>query len=143
MKTSVLAVIATLSLLNACATSPVTLNEAKQVPTNQIYKEFETPRNEKAEVTFVRDIGLTGSAIAIHLYIDAEKVASLYQGEKVSFVLEPGEHIFGVIPTNVFNTHALSTIDQDLKPNRKYVYRILTDGNSLKTTVQRMSSSAE
>lgn len=95
------------------------------------------PRNGNAQATFVRDVGFTGSGVSDHLFIDGAKAASLNPGEKVEFVLPPGEHIFGVVPTDPFGTHSLNTIDQELKAGKVYFYRIQTDGNSFRTVLQR------
>lgn len=132
-----------LCLATGCATSAISQKEAKFAPAEQIFLNSQLPSLGNAQVIFVRDIGFLGSGVYQNLFIDGQKAASLNPGEKVQFVLPPGEHIFGVIPTDPFGTHALNTIDQDLKPNKQYFYRIQTDGNSFRSVVQRFFPTAE
>lgn len=124
-------------IVAGCATSPISTRESISIPAERVFRTEQLPLEGNVKVIFVRDVGLLGVAVYQHLYIDGSKAASLNSGEKVEFILPPGEHIFGAIPTDPFGTHALNTIDQDLKPGRQYFYRIQTDGNSFRTVVQR------
>ncbi len=124
-------------LLAGCATSPISSGSARDVPPERIFLIEKLAEEGNSRAIFIRDVGLTGSGVHQHLFIDGKKVASLDTGEKIEFILIPGEHIFGVIPTDLFGYHALNTIDQDLKPGKKYFYRLVTDGNSMRTFIQR------
>ena len=126
-----------LILLSGCATSAIPINDAVDVQTDRIFLNNQLNVEGNAVAVFVRDVGFMGCAVYEHLFIDGKKAASLNPGEKVEFMLPPGEHIFGVIPTDPFGTHALNSIDQDLKPDKRYFYRIYADGNSMRTEVQR------
>lgn len=128
---------ALLFILTGCATSPMPIKEAQSVPGERIFRTENELVDGNAQALFVRDVGFTGAGVYHHLFIDGTKAASLNPGEKVEFFLRPGEHVFGVIPTDPFGTHALNTIDQDLKAGKKYYYRIQTDGNSFRTVIQR------
>lgn len=128
---------AVLLTLSGCATAPIAIKEATVVPAERIFLSEKVSLLENARAVFLRDVGFTGSGVYHHLFIDGKKAASLDPGEKVEFVLPPGEHIFGVIPTDPFGVHQLNTIDQELKPGRNYFYRIQTDGNSFRTVIQR------
>lgn len=132
-----------LLVLSGCATSVIANKDAKPVPADRIFLNGALPVEGNARTLFVRDVGLVGSGVYQNIFIDGRKAASLNPGEKVEFILPPGEHIFGVIPTDAFGTHALNTIDQDLKPDRKYYYRIQTDGNSFRSVVQRFIPNEE
>ena len=142
MKTIVLGFIVLIGI-SGCATSPTATKDAQAAPLDRIFRTGQLPYEGNARTTFVRDVGFTGSGVYQHLFIDGSKAASLNPGEKVEFVLPPGEHIFGVIPTDPFGTHALNTIDQDLKPGKHYFYRIQTDGNSFRSVVQRFVPESE
>lgn len=123
--------------LVGCATSPVPLSQAKPAPFDRVYYSANTSPSANARVIFIRDSGVTGMGVHHHLFINNQKAASLAPGEMVELNLVPGEYVFGVKPTDAFGTHSLNSIDQDLKANRKYFYRIQTDGNSMRTVLQR------
>ena len=123
--------------LMGCATKPVPVSHAADVPASRVYYSSKPVATGSARAVFIRDAGFTGAGVHDHLYINGTKAASFAPGEKAEFVLTPGEYIFGIIPTNVFGTHSLNSIDQDLKADRQYFYRIQTDGNSMRTVLQR------
>ncbi|MDP2026451.1 hypothetical protein [Sulfuriferula sp.] len=123
--------------LSGCASSAIPLADSKPVPSARLFQTENRLPDGNSRVVFIRDTGLIGSGVYNHVYIDGQLAASLNPGERAEFVLVPGTHIIGVIPTNPFGTFALNTIDQDLKPDQSYFYRILTDGNSMRTVVQR------
>ena len=142
MKAAVLGFIVLISI-SGCATSPIPMRDAQSVPAERIFRTEQISYEGNARTFFVRDRGFTGSGVYQHLFIDGNKAASLNPGEKVEFILPPGEHIFGVLPTDPFGTHSLNTIDQDLKAGKKYFYRIQTDGNSFRSVVQRFIPESE
>lgn len=131
------AVFLALILMAGCATTAISPKAAKHVPAERIYLAEKLPAEGNVRVIFVRDTGFSGSGVYQHVFIDGNKAASLNPGEKVELIVSPGEHILGVVPTDAFGTHALNTIDQDLKSGRMYYYRIQTDGNSFRTVLQR------
>lgn len=142
MKAVVLGIIASIAI-SGCATSPIPAKEALAVPKDRIYRTELLSPEGNARTLFIRDRGFSGSGVYHHLFIDGKKAASLNPGEKVEFILPPGEHIFGVQPTDLSGTHSLNTIDQGLKPDKVYFYRIQTDGNSFRTVVQRFIPESE
>lgn len=123
-------------MVSSCATTPISFSSAQTVPADRIFLDTNFPLDGNAHVFFIRDIGFMGGGVYQHLYIDGGKVASLDPGEKVEFNLTPGEHIFGVIPTDPVGTHFLYSIDQDLKKDKQYFYRILV-GAPGQTRIQR------
>ena len=90
-----------------------------------------------ATAVFVRDTGFAASGVYQHLTINEERGAAIDVGEKVTLRLPAGEYVFGITPTDPFGTHATYAIDQKLEAGRIYYYRILVDGNSLSTRIQR------
>lgn len=123
--------------LFGCATTPTPISEARMTPADRI---FYKPHKSEAMVTavFVRDTGLTGSGIYKHLAINDEQAASIDVGEKVILQLAPGEYVFSVSATDPFGASAPFAIDQKLETGKTYYYRILTDGNTMSTRIQRM-----
>lgn len=127
--------------LVGCATTPTPLLQAKITPDDRVYFHSSNGASMSTAI-FVRDTGFVGGGVYHHLSINGEKAASIDVGEKVTFRLPSGEYLFGVIPTDPFGTSAGFGIDQNLIEGRTYTYRILTDGNSLETRIQRVIGSA-
>lgn len=125
-----------------CATSPIPTEDAQPVPSERVFRNNQLPSEGAAWTVFVRDVGLNQAGAYLHLFINGKKAASLNPGEKVEFVLPPGEYIFGVKPTDPFGGYTLNTIDQELKPGKRYFYRIATDGN-FRSFVQRFLPESE
>lgn len=126
-----------LVFVSGCSTTAVQVRDAVPAPQTQIFLKNNLAAQGNARAVFVRDTGFIGSGVFQHIFVDGMKAASLNPGEKVELILVPGEHILGVQPTDPFGSKTLMTIDQDLKANRTYFYRILTDGESFTSTVQR------
>ncbi|PFH12193.1 hypothetical protein BCF11_4670 [Collimonas sp. PA-H2] len=120
-----------------CAMSPAPINNARSVPMERVFRADALPLANNARAIFVRDAGFSGASAYQHLYIDGKKAASLNPGEKIEFMLAPGEHVFGATPTDGLNTRSLNALNQDLKADKTYFYRIQTEGSSFRTTVQR------
>ena len=131
MKYVALGLVVLISLSGCAATTSVQLKDAQFVPNDRIFRSEKLSPASNATATFVRDVGFVGGGVYQHLFIDGVKSASLDPGEKVEFVISPGEHIFGVLPTDPFGSSSMNSIDQDLKVGRQYFYRIQTDGNTL------------
>ena len=124
-------------VLTGCATKEVQISKAKVAPSNQILAPLTLATSNKAKVTFIRDSGFIASGVFQHIFIDEKEVAKLNPSEKISFDVKIGEHIFSVIPTDPFGKAAKSTIVVNLKKDKKYYYRIVTDGNTFRTFIQR------
>jgi len=123
--------------ITGCATSPVSINEVKSVAMERVFRPDALPLANNARAVFVRDSGVSGGGGYQHLYIDGKKAASLNPGEKVEFMLPPGQHVFGATPTDGSATYSLNTIAQDLKADKSYFYRLQTEGSSSRTALQR------
>ncbi len=136
-KYSVLGLVVLISLSGCAATTAVQPKDARFAPKDRIFRLENLSPASNATATFVRDVGFVAGGVYQHLFIDGVKSASLDPGERVEFVISPGEHIFGVVPTDPFGSTSINSIDQDLKLGRQYFYRIQTDGNTLQTVIQR------
>ena len=125
-----------LLLLNACATTPTPINEAKQTPAERVLA-FQVPISDKAAViTIVRDEGLIGSGCFAGLYINQTLAARLDVAEVVKFYVEPGEVLIraGWDPQG----RGLCAFGQDnwtqretlLKPHEQKSFRLFLDQNA-------------
>lgn len=124
-------------ILCSCATTPIRLQEATAVPAARIYFNKKPSTANPARAIFVRDVGFTGRGVYQHVYINGERAASLAVGERFDVHLDPGDYIFGVMPTDPFGSHAMYSIDQTLIADKSYFYRILIDGNSMTSRIHR------
>lgn len=135
----VICVVAALLGLSGCASTPLQTGDSTPAPGERVFLTEKLPLEGNARVVFIRDAafaGFFGAGLYHHVYINGVKAASLNPGENASFVLAPGEYIFGAIPTDPFNQYSLNSIDQDIKANRQYFYRIQTDGKT-RTVIHR------
>lgn len=128
-------------LVSACATSPTPISRAVETPIERKFYKASID-GPFATATFIRDTGFFGSAVYQHLFINEEQAADVDVGEKVSFRLRPGEYVFSVIPTDPFGVSAPYAIDQKLEAGKSYYYRILLDGATEGTRLQRTISSS-
>lgn len=110
--------------LAGCATSAIHSSAATPVPPEQIYRTERLPAEGNARVVFVRDTGMLGAAVFVHLYIDGDRAASLDPGQKVEFIVAPGEHTFGVKGTDPFGVRAMTGVDLNARAGQSYLYRI-------------------
>jgi len=117
-------------LLSACASTPVHHEKAVLVPKDRIYYQSTNENQNKTKGIFVRDRGIQGNMVYAHLFINGVRAASLDVGERVDFVLVPGEYIFTVKPTDPLGMTISDSIGQTLYAGKNNYYRIFFDGNS-------------
>lgn len=125
-----------LSAIVACSSTPSAINSAQVVPPERTYYRTQ-PQASAATVVFVKDEGIWASIGYHQLFINGKLAASLKTGERLQLQLDPGEHIFGILPTAFATTteefaggYAVTSIDQSLKAGATYYYRILVDGDN-------------
>ena len=122
-----------LSLMVACATQPVPLNQAQAVPPERIFqKELLEPTTERTvAVVIIRDGGLTAAAANITFTIDGAAVAEFETEEILTVFLSPGAYLFGVIFSyDPFEAHPLKEIEAIVREGKKSYFRLLFDGMS-------------
>jgi len=130
-------ILAAALIVAGCATVPTPVSQAIPTPADRIY--YPDARNGPvATVIFVRDTGFVGSAVYQNLTINEERGAAIDVGERATLRLSPGEYVFAVTPTDPFGSWAPFSIDQRLEAGKTYFYRILTDGNTMETRIQRV-----
>lgn len=119
-----------------CSTVATPLDEAKEAPTARFMVAPKPAAPGLATVIFVRDNGQIGAHYDNFAHIDGKKAVALRRGEKATFHLEPGEHIFGASRTDLGTPSVFST-EKVLKAGETYHYRLMTDWGSFTTTLQR------
>jgi hypothetical protein len=93
-----------LSLLTACATSPVSIHQAALVPSSRMLAPqliSQVQAQPTGSLIIKRDSGLMGSACTIRVFVDAVPVADLAPSEKVELFIPTGEHIVGVTSNGI------------------------------------------
>ena len=88
----ILAIFLMLSLA-ACATTPVTINQASVVPASRVLAQQLLARTSiSGSLIIKRDSGFMGSACTIRVFVDAVPVADLAAGEMIELFVAIGEH---------------------------------------------------
>lgn len=118
------AVLAALSLM-ACATQPVTVENALAVPFARILApQWLSQAPYTGSLVVKRDSGFMGSACNVRVFIDAVPVADLAPSEKVELFVTLGEHIVGAASTGVFCGGGASEAAVVITPERQKILRI-------------------
>jgi hypothetical protein len=119
-----LAIFSLLSLA-ACATSPVTINQASSVPNSRILApQLLAQRSNTGSLVVKRDSGFMGSACAIRVFVDAVPVADLAPSEKVEVFVAFGEHSVVVTSSNGICGGGTSETAVVIMPERQRILRI-------------------
>ena len=121
-------------LFCGCATSPVKVSEARQVPPSRLLAGYSTvarPGANTAKVVVVRDSGFLGSAAPAKLTIDGSPVARLWSGERIQFYVSAGDHVFGARPDPQV-MGALTENSFSFTPGRTYYFRISISESSFR-----------
>ena len=106
------------NLLLACATSPVSPENARNVPADRIYQTdlLVSEGSRTIPVTITRDTAFVGSAVNYILKIDGKRVAAFATGETLKIYLESGEYSFGVIvERSIFGISPIDETDVGIK----------------------------
>jgi len=123
-----LAVIALITALSACATTPTTIESANVVPPQRIYQHtyFTEHKNSiEAKVVFFRDKGLTGFGCSYDLYINNQKSFSLKQNEQATIFLKPDSYIFRLETSkNSLCPTIVDSQEANIKSNTELEYRV-------------------
>jgi hypothetical protein len=110
--------------LTACATTPVTINQATAVPDSRILAPqllAQTPNSGSLVVK--RDSGFMGSACTVRVYVDAVPVADLGPSEKVEVFVALGEHSVVATPNGICGGGTSETLVA-IMPERQRILRI-------------------
>jgi hypothetical protein len=111
--------------LTACATRPITIDQAKAVPPFRILAPqwlLEAPYT--GSLIIKRDSGFMGSACTIRVFVDAVPVADLAPSEKVELFVALGEHIVGAVSNGIFCGGGAFEAAVVIGPERQKILRI-------------------
>jgi len=110
--------------LTACATTPVTVNQAVAVPNSRILaSQWLTQAPNTGSLVVKRDSGFMGSACTIRVFVDAVPVADLGPSEKVELFVALGEHSV-VATSNGICGGGTSEAAVVIMPERQRILRI-------------------
>ncbi len=111
-------------LLAACATTPITVNQAVSVPDSRILApQLVYQTSNTGSLVVKRDSGLMGSACTIRVFVDAVPVADLEPTEKVELFVALGEHSV-VATSNGICGGGTSEAAVVIMPERQRILRI-------------------
>lgn len=111
--------------LAACATSPLTINQASSVPNSRILApQLLAQRSNTGSLVVKRDSGFMGSACAIRVFVDAVPIADLAPSEKVEVFVAFGEHSVVVTSSNSICGGGTSETAVVIMPERQRILRI-------------------
>ena len=113
-----------LSSLAACATTPLTINQAAAVPETRILApQLLAQASNTGSLVVKRDSGFMGSACTIRVFVDAVPVADLKSAEKVELFVALGEHSV-VATSNGICGGGTSEAAVVIMPERQKILRI-------------------
>ncbi|WP_157572301.1 hypothetical protein [Nevskia soli] len=135
-------IVCTALALSACATTPVSLDAAKQTPAERVLAFQQPPSGTPSSIVVTRDKGFLGGGCYYALLINGTLAARFDTGETAKFFMEPGEILLraGRDPEG----KALCAAGQDdwtqretvLHPQETKYFRLSIDANG-KTDIQR------
>lgn len=110
--------------LTACATTPVTTDQATAVPATRILApQLIAQAANTGSLVVKRDGGFMGSACTIRVFVDAVAVADLAPAEKVEVFVAYGEHSV-VVSSNGICGGGTSETAVTIAPERQRILRI-------------------
>jgi hypothetical protein len=110
--------------LTACATTPLTIDQASAVPSSRILApQLIAQRSNTGILVVKRDSGFMGSACTIRVFLDAVPVADLAPSEKVELYVPLGEHSV-VVSSNGICGGGTSEAAVVVMPERQRILRI-------------------
>ena len=108
----------------ACATTPITLNQAAAVPASRVLApQLLAQASNTGSLVVKRDSGFMGSACTVRVFVDAVPVADLAPAEKVELFVALGEHSV-VVTSNGICGGGTSETAVMIMPERQRILRI-------------------
>ena len=113
------------SVVHGCATSPIAINQASQVPTSRILAPHLLAEAQyTGSLVIKRDGGFMGSACTIRVFVGAVPVADLAPSEKVEIFVPLGEHVVAATSISSFCGGGVSEAAVIISPERQRILRI-------------------
>ncbi|WP_333691168.1 hypothetical protein [Pseudomonas syringae] len=115
--------------ITGCSTSPISVDQAAPVPSDELYAYQSKPAGESGKVTVIRDSGFVGSGCDIVIYVDGRKAAKIGTGQRASFYLRPGSPSIGagLAGSGLCAGAAVRTISANVQSGHESIYRITGD----------------
>jgi hypothetical protein len=119
--------------LAGCATAPVSLAQAKAVPSDRIYAFAQAP-GSVGSITFVRDKGMMGAGCYMAVFINGQRAAMLDTGEKVTVTVAAGRVNVGAGPDGAglcgsgMATRNKREVQVIVDVGDRLIYRVATNG---------------
>jgi len=111
--------------LPACATQPITLQQASVVPASRILaSQWLSQGAYTGSLIIKRDSGFMGSACTIRVFVDAVPVADLAPSEKVELFVALGEHVVGATANGLLCGGGASETAVVIRPESQKILRI-------------------
>ncbi|WP_414928244.1 hypothetical protein [Pseudomonas sp. IT-P74] len=116
-------------LLAGCASTAISVKDAKLVPADEVYAFQSKPSGDSGKITVVRDSGAVGSGCDIVVYVDGRKAAKIGTGQRATFYLPPGSSNLGVglAGSGLCAGAAIRTISASVQSGKESIYRISGD----------------
>jgi hypothetical protein len=112
-------------LLSACATQPITIQQAAAVPSSRILApQWLSQGAYTGSLVIKRDSGFMGSACTIRVFVDAVPVADIAPSEKVELFVALGEHVVGATANGVLCGGGASEAAVVIRPESQRILRI-------------------
>jgi len=112
-------------LLSACATQPITIEQASAVPSSRILApQWLSQGAYTGSLVIKRDSGFMGSACTIRVFVDAVPVADIAPSEKVELFVALGEHVVGATANGVLCGGGASEAAVVIRPESQRILRI-------------------
>ena len=113
--------------VTACSTVPVSVNNARLIPSERIYQPayFTRSSDDQAKVTITRDKGFAGAGCSHDIYANNVKMFSIRAGEIANIYLKPNDYIFRLETGVGLCPNIAISEDITLKPKMNVEYRIL------------------
>jgi hypothetical protein len=120
---------AMVAMLAGCASSAISVRDAKPVPSDEVYAFQTKPAGESGKITVVRDSGAVGSGCDIVVYVDGRRAAKIGTGQRATFYLPPGSPNLGagLAGSGLCAGAAIRTIAATVQPGKESLYRISGD----------------
>lgn len=113
-----------------CATQPPSDARVRDAPDERVYQRPAVTSAEPASIEVIRDVGHLGSAVAHHVLLNGQRMATLEPGERFAFHVDPGWHVLGLFPDTPFRMGKLMTIETQWRPGQRARYRSGVDGHA-------------
>ncbi|MBC3964257.1 hypothetical protein [Pseudomonas simiae] len=120
---------AAVAMLAGCASSAISVRDAKPVPSDEVYAFQNKLAGESGKITVVRDSGAVGSGCDIVVYVDGRRAAKIGTGQRATFYLPPGSPNLGagLAGSGLCAGAAIRTIAATVQPGKESLYRISGD----------------